>query len=639
MIKQLATSGRFETSRNILLAGAVGLVAGIGAIVFHWLCNFITHFTFDGIAGVHAHGPEGESHFFSNGTNELVMWLIILVPTCGAILSGWLVYTYAPEAEGHGTDSAIDSYHNKQGRIRGRVPFIKMLSSAITLGTGGSGGREGPIAQIGAGFGSFMATKLNLSHNDRRTLMAAGVGAGIGAIFQAPLAGAIFAAEVMYSDPEFESENLIPAFMATAIAYCAYNMGMMGLIDMGFVAHGAEGFGTLFNMPNKPVFDNPLMLMPLTVLAIAMVMCSWVYVRGFYGIHDLFQKMPIPRLAKPVIGAALTGVLGVIFYQGMLAYSGEFEAHQSLSVMAFGYGFLQDILSADSIPMGMIVILLVVGVGKFLTTSLTIGSGGSGGIFGPSMVIGGCLGTVVGVLFHEMMPGTVIVEAGRNDVIVFTLLGMASFFAAAANTPLSTLIMVSEMTGSYALLMPSMWVCAIAYILGRNFTIYVEQVRTRRDSPAHKGDFIVDVLEGLSVKDALSKLNEDFITIKPDMVLNDIVKMIADTRQTTFPVVGEDGKLTGIFGLSDVREFLHECGGMGDLAVAMDLAITTDAKLFVETSLSEAISEFARGNYEELPVVRADAEDVVVGMVRRQDVIAVYSSTLLRMKQEQVAEV
>ncbi len=169
------------------------------------------------------------------------------MPAFGGLLSGWLVYTFAPEAEGHGTDAAINAYHRAGGLIRGRVPIVKTIASAITLTTGGSGGREGPIAQIGAGFGSFLATRLKLSDRERRIMMAAGIGAGVGSIFRAPLAGALFAAEVLYRDPEFESEVIIPAGISSVVAYCLFCL--------------VFGWGSLFDSPDFK-FSNPLELGP-----------------------------------------------------------------------------------------------------------------------------------------------------------------------------------------------------------------------------------------------------------------------------------------------------------------------------------------------------------------------------------------
>ncbi|MFP4226715.1 MAG: chloride channel protein, partial [Desulfobacterales bacterium] len=246
----------------------IGIIAGLGSVVFHYLCQAGSHFFMDMIAGYRPPAPAGEQHLFYPTSTSFNRWILLFLPAFGGILSGWLVYTFAPEAEGHGTDAAIEAYHNKGGYMRGRIPIIKTIASAITLTTGGSGGREGPIAQIGAGFGSFLATRLNLSERERRIMLAAGIGAGVGSIFRAPLAGALFASEVLYRDPEFESEVIIPAGISSVVAYCLFCI--------------VFGWGALFDSPDM-MFRNPLELGPYAVLAMVLVVLSYIYVKSFYG--------------------------------------------------------------------------------------------------------------------------------------------------------------------------------------------------------------------------------------------------------------------------------------------------------------------------------------------------------------------
>jgi CIC family chloride channel protein len=231
-----------ESSINIALAGKwtlyfilIGVIAGAGSIVFLYLCHLGMHYFMDVLAGYRPPPSAGEHHLIPPTNTPFNPLILLFLPAFGGLLSGWLVYTFAPEAEGHGTDAAIDAYHRMGGFIRSRVPIIKTIASVLTLTTGGSGGREGPIAQIGAGFGSFLATILKLSDRERRIMMAAGVGAGIGSIFRAPLAGALFAAEVLYRDPEFESEVLIPAGISSVVAYCVFCL--------------VNGWGSLFDSP------------------------------------------------------------------------------------------------------------------------------------------------------------------------------------------------------------------------------------------------------------------------------------------------------------------------------------------------------------------------------------------------------
>lgn len=623
-------SGGVRTlGRSIMLAAIVGVVSGLGAILFHLMCLVITHFGLGELAHYEQGGPANEKEFrdivpaaaqgdADGETPAPIPWMLILLPTAGGLLSGYIVYRFAPEAEGHGTDAAIKAYHSQGGFIRPQVPIVKMFSAAITLGTGGSGGREGPIAQIGAGFGSFLATRLKLSDNDRRLLMAAGLGAGIGAIFHAPLAGAIFAIEVLYRDPDFESEALIPAFISTTVAYSVFSL-----------AFGASAFKPLFHVPEL-TFTRPLpLLVPLGALAVTMSLAALLYIKVFYGVRRFFKGIKrVPTYVRPVIGAALTGAVAVGLYY-LLAARGAESQRDALSVLSFGYGYLQKLLDpaagGSNMTAYILPVMLVVGFGKILTTALTIGSGGSGGVFGPSMVIGGTLGSLIGLFFHKIG----FIDSG--EIVIFTILGMASFFAAAANTPVSTLIMVTEMTASYALLMPSMWVCALAYLLKGRWTLYEEQVRNRLESPAHRGDFIIDVLKGLTVRTALGETHRKFITVPMGMPLPELSRLITSTTQTSFPVVDEDEQYYGLFSLQDIRQFLYE-SQVGPLAVAQDLASAGLEPLTLDLDLSSAITRFAQGRFEELPVVDPQQPRRVVGMLRRQDVIAVYERRLMEVR-------
>ncbi|HDL08628.1 MAG TPA: chloride channel protein, partial [Desulfobacteraceae bacterium] len=435
-----------RTGKWIFYFILIGIIAGLGSVAFHYFCQLGIHYFMDFAAGYRPPAPAGEHHLLLPTDVPFNRWILLFLPAFGGILSGFIVYTFAPEAEGHGTDAAIDAYHRRGGFIRSRVPFVKTIASAITLTTGGSGGREGPIAQIGAGFGSFLATRLKLSDRERRIMMAAGIGAGVGSIFRAPLAGALFAAEVLYRDPDFESEVIIPAGISSVVAYCIFCL--------------IFGWGSLFDSPDF-VFQNPLELGPYFVLALVLVITGILYIKSFYGITRFFKSLNIPNHIKPAIGGLCTGIIGFFLPQ----------------TLAFGYGFAQKALFNElTIPF-----LLCLAIGKIITTSFSIGSGGSGGVFGPSIVIGGAMGGVAGRLFHQFIP-TVVTEPGA-----FVVVGMAGFFTAVSNAPISTIIFVSEMTGSYRLLLPSLMVCSFSYLAGQKWTIYDKQVKSKVNSPAHAG--------------------------------------------------------------------------------------------------------------------------------------------------------
>ncbi|MGB2929268.1 MAG: chloride channel protein [Desulfobacterales bacterium] len=585
-----------EGSINIAHAGKwtfyfvlIGLMAGLGSIVFNYLCRLGLHYFMDFMAGYRPPFPAGEHHLLHPTSTPFNRITLLFLPALGGLISGWLVYTYAPEAEGHGTDAAIDAYHRKGGFMRSRVPIIKTIASALTLTTGGSGGREGPIAQIGAGFGSFLATTLKLSDRERRIMMAAGIGAGVGSIFRAPLAGALFAAEVLYRDPEFESEVIIPAGISSVVAYCLFCL--------------VFGWGSLFESPDF-LFRNPLELGPYLVLALVLVATGVLYIKSFYGLIGIFKSIKIPNHIKPAIGGLCTGIIGFFLPQ----------------TLAFGYGFAQKALFNElTIPF-----LFFLAIGKIFTTSFSIGSGGSGGVFGPSIVIGGAMGGVVGKIFHQIMPG-VVTEPGA-----FVVVGMAGFFAAVSNTPISTIIFVSEMTDSYQLLLPSLLVCSVSYLAARKWTIYDRQVKSKVNSPAHAGDFFVDILQAIRVKN-LMHLIKKVEVIPRNMTFRDFREFFSETKQHYFPVVDQYDRLTGIFSSTDIRSVLFT-RGIGQLVVMNDIATFDIILTTPSEDLNAVLQKFTIKNIDSLPVVKDDDHGILIGMLNRREVISYYNEQVQKMK-------
>jgi CIC family chloride channel protein len=606
-----------SAARLTVLAGLVGSVAGLAALAFQFLSLLIVRYGLEAVAGYHPASPAGEASplpDMASAADGFSPLLLLAVLCAGGLVSGALVFFLAPEAEGHGTDAAIHSFHSGRGLIRPRVPLVKLLASSVTIGSGGSGGREGPIAQIGAGFGSFLAVRLGLSESERRMLVISGMGAGVAAIFRAPLAGAIFAAEVLYRDEDIEAEALIPSFISCITSYCVYGLLVQNVFGLG------RGFVHIFRIQPGLCFDNPLLLLPLLLLSAVLVGGAGLYTTTFYRTRDLFARLELPGHLKPALGALATGLVALGAYH-LARPLGDGAQRTALSVLSSGYGVLQDSLTAPAPDVRFALVLLLVGVGKIVTTSLSIGSGGSGGVFGPSMVIGGSLGGAVGLLLHTWSPDLV----PRTDV--FVILGMAGFFTAAAKTPISTIVIVSEMTGGYELLLPAMWVAALCYLLSpRTLTIYRRQVPSRRESPAHAGDFVVDVLRGLTVQSAGLLGRTDFVTVPAGEALRKIVGNLPHTRQTVFPVVGPAGQFTGLFGLSDIRDLLFEHQA-GTVIIAQDIVDTRTGPLAPDTGLPSAMRRFAGVSYEELPVVDP-ATHRVVAMLSRKDLLAVYQSRL-----------
>ena len=560
----------------------IGLIAGLGAVIFHYLCGLGMHYFLDMMAGYRPDAPAGEHALLPPTSTPFNRWMLLILPALGGLVSGWLVYTFAPEAEGHGTDAAIDAYHNKGGKIRGRIPFIKTIASTITLTTGGSGGREGPIAQIGSGVGAFLASRLNLSERERRIMMAAGIGAGVGSIFRAPLAGALFAAEVLYRDPDFESEVIIPAGISSVVAYCMFCL--------------VYGWGSLFDSPGFK-FQNPLELGPYIVLAGVLVVFGYLYVKVFYGMVGFFHKLKVPNHIKPAIGGLCTGIIGFF-----LPYT-----------LAFGYGMAQNAIFNQV----AISTLIALAIGKIFTTSFSIGSGGSGGVFGPSVVIGGALGGAVGKIFHLLIP-TVVTQPGA-----FVIVGMAGFFTAVSNTPISTIIFVSEMTNSYHLLLPSLLVCSLCYLLAQRFTIFQNQVKSRVDSPAHAGEFMMDILQTMKVGN-LDHLIKKVQCVSENMSFSEFKSLYQITKQHYFPVLNTNGAFTGIFSSNDIREVMFTIH-IEDLVVMKDIMVSDLITTTPSEDLNTVLHKLTQKNIDALPVVKEDNPGELIGLIYRRDIIAHYN--------------
>ncbi len=589
--------------RWLVLGSIVGVVSGVGAILFQTLLGLLKEYAIIHWMGLQPLTPGGEPGGLQFIPGTFNPYLIVLIPAIGGLVVGFIIRNFAPEAEGHGTDEAIKAFHRKRGMIRPMVPVVKLVASVISIGTGGSGGREGPIAQIGAGFGSFLATRLGLDTKTRRWLLAAGMGAGIGSIFRAPLAGAIFAAEVLYVTAEVETEVLLPATVSSIIAYSVYSFRF--------------GWAHIFTNAGLHGFTNPLDLFPYTIEALLLALAAFVFVKTFYGTRTFFTNLKIPGFLKPAIGGLLTGSLA------LLLITITNDRKYVIDVMGGGYGILQEIFQ-DGIAKIGIGALLLVAVGKILTTSFTISSGGSAGVFGPSMVIGGTLGAAIGYIMQFVFPGLQLYPA------TFAIVGMAGFFAAAAKTPISTIIMVSELTGNYALLMPSMWVCSLSYLLARGWTIYESQVPGKLYSQAHLGEYAPDIFETILVKEAYKK-TRSFITITASMALADILSATRNISQRIFPVVSKEGKLVGAFNISDVTLMLQE-NNFTD-KTAMDLTNKLIPKVKPHDNLSKAQKIMLSHNLDELLVIDENSVNpVILGIITSADIILAYNRKLSQIK-------
>lgn len=431
--------------RRVLDALMLGVVGGLAAQLFEWMLRVCAHLFLYDIAGYMAPLISDTGWLQPEIIGRHGLWLIPLVTALGGLISGVLVFTFAPEAEGHGTDTVVKAFHQMRGKIRSRVAPLKLVASAITIGSGGSAGREGPTALITAGTGAIYANLFKRSDQERRFLIVVGMAAGLSAVFRSPLGTAIFAIEVLYSGMEFESRLLIYTLLSSVVAY-AVN---------GFFI----GMHPLFSVPASVVEPNYHRYPWYALLGIAGGVVGTVLPEVFYKVRDGFHRIPCPRIFKPAIGGLVVGLIALEFPQ----------------VLGGGYGWMQMAI-LGKLTLGVLAALLGL---KIVALSFTVGSGGSGGVFAPSLFVGAMLGGLVAAVFHQ-------------PAAPFVIVGMAALFAAAARVPVATLLMVCEMTGGYQLLVPAGLSVALAF-LAQNWlsqglkyrSLYEAQVPTPAQSPAH----------------------------------------------------------------------------------------------------------------------------------------------------------
>ncbi|MGH7048700.1 MAG: chloride channel protein [Stellaceae bacterium] len=446
-----------RTPRLILICVVLGVIGALGAQLFLFLLHFFETYVLATVGGYNtirvatAHtmtrAPQPFTHLY---------WWMPVSTTLGGLAAGLLIYGLAPETEGHGTDATLIGFHRNNGRMRTRVPFVKTLVSAITIGTGGSGGREGPTAQIASGVGAIIGHLFRLPDEERRIVLLIGMAAGLSAIFKSPLGTAIFSVEILYSQMAFEGGALIFTLISASIAY-----SITGVFS---------GYTPLFLLPKSPRALIPLDLLWFSLLGVMAGGVGALMPRIYYGIRDWFVALKVPRALKPAIGGLAVGLIGIAVPP----------------ITGGGYGYMQFVLQGES---GLVVwVLLLLTFGKILTLSLTVGSGGSGGVFGPTLYVGVMLGGTFAGLLHMLHVDI--------DGVWLAVVGMAAVFAGTARVPIAAMVMVIEMTGGFTLIMPTMLAVAIAFLvqllLSRNAkytTIYECQARTPADSPVYRDLF------------------------------------------------------------------------------------------------------------------------------------------------------
>ena len=594
-----------DLGRTLLRAAAVGAGAGVAGTLFFRALEIVQRWGLESLVGYDPLRAFGEAVGLDAAHSTFRPWLLLVFPATGALLGGLLTTLFAPEAQGGGTDATLDAFHNRDGVVRARVLWVKFFASTFTLGTGGSGGREGPTMQMGGAIGSLVGRYLKVSARERRVLLLAGVAGGMAAVFRTPLGAALLAVEILYRD-DFETEALIPALLASVVAYS---------VSISFL-----GESTLFAHASRYLFV-PAHLPFYVLLALLLALLAGGFLSLLGAVQRRSSELRVPRWLRPAVGGLVLGACAtpvVVLVGPRIGHPG-----QGLGIFGGGYGAAQvAITGADWLPAGWwgAGLLLVAGLMKIVATSLTVGTGGSAGDFGPSLVMGGLFGGAFGraleLLLHDP----------RIDPGAFALVGMGTFYGGIAHVPLSSLVMVCELAGSYDLLVPLMLAEGVAFIVLRRRALYPAQVRSMRESSAHRHDLVIHALEDLRAGDVVPR-DRPYVSFDLTTPATQVIHEIADSSwQDMFPVLGSEGKMTGVINAEVLRAYAAE-RELELITLAADLmepAVCVRASENLHTAMDRMLHYHLR----EIPVV--DDDDKIVGFLDESDITQTYMRAIVR---------
>ncbi len=555
-----------------VLAVFVGLAGGFGAVGFRYLINFFQSL---------AYGSDGN---LLDIVRSIPWYWRILIPTLGGLVVGPLVYFFAREAKGHGVPEVMEAVALKSGLIRKRLVVIKSLASAICIGTGGSVGREGPIVQIGSAIGSTIGQILKVSADRMRTLVGCGAAAGIAATFNAPIAGSMFALEIILGD--FGLATFSPIVISSVIA-TAVSRHFLGDAP-AFIVPAYELVST---------WEFPLYVL----LGLFCALVAVTFTKTLYRMEDIFDGLKFPEYLKAVIGGVILGGISLLFPQ----------------ILGVGYGAI-DLSLAQSYAWWLMLVLVLC---KILATSITIGSGGSGGIFAPSLFVGAMAGGFFGAIVHNFLP-SVTASPGAYSIV-----GMGAVVSATTHGPLTALLMLFEMTGDYKIILPLMITCIISNIVGRQFlkeSIYTLKL-LRRGINLEEGKE-VNVLKAIKVSEVM---NTEVETITEALGLEKLAEIIFKSKYNSFPVISDGSKLTGILSFFDYNEAIFDENLKG-LVVAKDIATSDVVTISMDDNLYNALEKITYKDFAILPVVSPHDPAQLMGVLTRRDIMGAYNKAVIK---------
>lgn len=569
ILKLLKTS---EHTTMAMLAVIVGLAGGIGAVGFRYLILLFQTISY---------GTDGNLLQLAQSTP---WYLRIWIPAAGGLVVGPLVYFFAREAKGHGVPEVMESVALRSGIIRKRIVLIKSLASAICIGTGGSVGREGPIVQIGSAIGSTIGQVLKISADRIRTLVGCGAAAGIAATFNAPIAGSMFALEVVLGD--FGLATFSPIVISSVVA-TAVSRHFLGDAP-AFVVPAYELISA---------WEFPLYVM----LGLLCALVAVSFTSFLYRLEDLFDGIKFPEYLKAMLGGFILGAMGLAFPH----------------ILGVGYGTIDLALIGD---LSWWLLLLLAGF-KILATSITIGSGGSGGIFAPSLFMGATAGGFFGTLVHTVFPG-VTASPGA-----YSMVGMGAVVSGTTHGPMSAILILFEMTGDYKIILPLMIACIISYLASSQlFQESIYTLKLARRGINIRGGKEVNVLKSMPVRDVMYPHPE---TIAENSSLREFSEKISKSKHNSFPIINKDGNLTGILSFLDYHDAVFD-ENLKDLIVAKDLATLNVVTVSIDDNLYSALEKITSKDFSILPVVDKDDPSVLLGVLTRRDIIGAYNKAVIK---------
>ena len=557
----------------ILAAILIGVLGAFGAIGFRFLIKF-------------AHRIFFQTWDYSLSIVEgMDWWMKILIPLTGGLIVGPIAHFFAKEVKGSGVPEVMESVAKSGGSIRTRVVIAKAFAAAITIGSGGSAGREGPIIQIGSAIGSTLGQFMSVSARRLRTFVACGAAAGIAATFNAPIAGALFAVEVILGD--FAVTQFSPIVISSVVAT---------VISRHFI-----GDFPAFQVPEYEVV-SAFEFIPYTILGILAGIVAVLFIVSVYKTNDFFDTLKTPPYLKPALGGLGVGLIALYFPQ----------------IYGVGYESINDALWGKDIQW----ILFALIFAKIIATSLTLGSGGSGGIFAPSLFIGAMLGGLIGKQAHMLYP-QLTADAGA-----YALVGMGALVAAATHAPISAILIIFELTNDYHIIPPLMVSCIISVLLSvylKKESIYTMKL-VRRGLHIFEGRD-VNLLKSIRVKQVI---NDDLEIISANSTFTNVIQQILKSTHHEYFVVDNNGFLTGQFSIIDIKEYIQDEEYLSGLVIASDLAQPPATTLYINDNLDLVMHQFGKYDVDELPVLESKSKPLLIGSVRRKDVIDAYNREIFK---------